>query len=164
MITSSHAKIIVMELTLGIWMKIFNFGKMIFCCSEKPLHARRLRALVTFRDGLTQFTFMGHVKMVFPDSTNTLAASVKFVDAAGQAATVVGVPVWQLTGDPIGDLVVAGDGLSAVLTLNHSLGTAQVAITAEGDPVAGVDTVHVTGDLQIVAGEAVSGSVSFVPA
>lgn len=102
--------------------------------------------------------------MIFPDTTNTLTASIKFVDAQGQAATVVGVPAWQLTGDPIGDLVPAADGLSAVLTLNHSLGNAQVAITAEGDATPGVDTVHVTGDIQIVAGQAVSGSVSFVAA
>ena len=100
--------------------------------------------------------------MIFPSDTQTLAASVAFVDGRGNPARVDGVPVWELSGDPIGTVEAAADGLSAVVTLNGSLGLAQIIVRADADLDAGEEReLLVTGDLEIVAAEAVSGSVTF---
>lgn len=99
--------------------------------------------------------------MIFPADTASVSASVSFVDRLGHAAKVDGIPAWQMTGDPIGDLLAADDGMSAAITLNGSLGLAQVAVRADADMSGEIRELIVTGDLEIVSAEAVAGSITF---
>lgn len=100
--------------------------------------------------------------MIFPSDTQTLAASVAFVDGRGNPARVDGIPAWELTGDNIGSVEPSADGMSAVVTLNGSLGIAQVAVRADADLDAGeTRELVITGELEIIAAEAVGGTVTF---
>lgn len=102
--------------------------------------------------------------MIFPDTVVTLNAAASFTDAKGNAAKVDGAPVWSLDGDPIGAVTAAADGLSATIALNGSLGTAQLAVKADADLGGGQRELALTADIEIVAGEAVAGSINVTAA
>lgn len=102
--------------------------------------------------------------MIFDDSVTKLNGSVAFTNAKGNPARVDGIPVWAIGGDPIGTVTASDDGMSASVDLNGTLGTAQISVTADADLGAGVRSLVVLGDLQIVAGEAIAGSINFTAA
>lgn len=98
--------------------------------------------------------------MIFPSNVTTLNAVTSFVDAKGNAATVDGVPAWALEGDPIGTVTPAADGLSAVIDLNGTLGKAQLSVRADADKTSEIRELVLTAEIEIVAGEAVAGSIN----
>lgn len=99
--------------------------------------------------------------MIFPADTASVSSSASFVDRMGHAAKVDGIPIWEMTGDPIGALLAADDGMSATITLNGTLGLAQVAVRADADMSGEVRELIGTGDLEIVSAEAVAVSLTF---
>lgn len=72
--------------------------------------------------------------------------SVAFKTAAGNPATVVGVPVWAIDNNAVATIEVAEDGLSAVVTSGDP-GQAVITVTAQtqsGASVVGEFDVFVT--------------------
>lgn len=94
---------------------------------------------------------------------NTISASLKFVDKAGASASPASPPSWTTGTSGIVSAAVAADGMSAVFT-RVGPGSTTVDVIAEGDPTAGVDTVHLTGNLTVLPNEIASGEIDFGPA
>jgi hypothetical protein len=76
-----------------------------------------------------------------------------FLDAAGVATPIVGVPVWASSDTAIATVSPAADGLSCDV-ISVAPGTVQITVTAEGDPKPGVDTITGEQDVIVVADEA----------
>jgi hypothetical protein len=86
---------------------------------------------------------------------------VDYVDANGHPAVVDGAVTWDssaidvvsVSADPV-------DTQNAVVVAGATLGTAQISATADADLGAGVRNVITIFDVTVVAGEAVSGTIS----
>jgi len=91
----------------------------------------------------------------------TTTATVSFKDKAGESVILPegNKPAWAVDQVALLDMTVADDGLSAELTAK-GVGLATITVTAEGDPTPGVDTITVTGTIDIVD-EASSGELTF---
>ena len=87
--------------------------------------------------------------------------TIAFVDSAGNPARVDG-PVAVETSDPAVATIenLAADGLSGEV-IAQAVGTVQVRATGDADLGGGVRPVLLTGDVEVVSGEAVAGSISF---
>ena len=85
--------------------------------------------------------------------------TVTYQDKAGSNVPVVGAPTWAVDNSAIATVVPAADGLSAVVT-GVAVGTATVTVTAEGDATPGVDTITLTGTVNVVD-EATGGTLIF---
>jgi hypothetical protein len=80
-------------------------------------------------------------------------------NAAGNPATVDGVPVWASSDETVIVAAAAVDGMSAVIT-TVAPGTARVTVTADADLGAGVTTLTgVTEDLVVTLGPSSQASV-----
>lgn len=96
---------------------------------------------------------------VLPD-TKKVPLTVTFADAAGNAASVEGVPVWSSSDETIVLIAdVAADGLSAFAVAVGPLGTAQVNVSADADLGEGVTTLTGVLDIQVTASAATSAIV-----
>jgi hypothetical protein len=93
--------------------------------------------------------------LVITDSQQ-FKVDIQPVDKAGNPGTLASVPVWSVSDPTIVTVAPAADGLSAVVTATGKLGTAEVHVTAEGDPTPGVDTITGTLAVQVIGGKAVS--------
>lgn len=80
--------------------------------------------------------------------------------AAGNPATLDGAPAWSISDPAVADLVVAEDGLSAVV-LAKALGSAQVSVVGDADLDEG-EVREISGvlDIVVVAAEAASLGIS----
>lgn len=90
----------------------------------------------------------------------TAVADVEFRDAAGNIASVDGVPEWSSSDDSIGTVTASDDGLSATVTANAT-GTAQVQLRADANLGDGVTELGGVADFEVVAAEAVSAVITF---
>ena len=89
----------------------------------------------------------------------TSTATVTYQDPAGTTVPVSGAPTWSVDNNAVATVVPAADGMSAVVT-GVAVGTATVTVKAEGDPVAGVDTITLEGTVSVVD-EASTGTLTF---
>lgn len=91
----------------------------------------------------------------------TSTATVAYTDAAGQPVTLPAgsVPVWTVDDTTKATATPAADGLTAVIE-GVAVGTATVTVVAEGDPTPGVDTITLTGAVNVVD-EASGGTLTF---
>jgi hypothetical protein len=89
-----------------------------------------------------------------------VALSIAPVDAKGNPAAVDGAPAWASSDETVLTVAASADGLSATVTAVGKLGAAQISVTADADMGAG--TVPIAGvlDVSVVAGQAVSLSIS----
>jgi hypothetical protein len=86
--------------------------------------------------------------------------SVAWVDKKGKPAVVDGAPAWASSDDSVCAVAdVAADGMSATL-VGGDPGGAQINVMADADLGAGVREVVATLDVQVVAGEAVAGTLT----
>lgn len=85
--------------------------------------------------------------------TQQVTAAAAFVDAKGNPASPDTAPVWASSDETVATVVASVDGLTATVTAVGKLGTAQISVKD--------DDVIITGDVEVVAGLAVSGSVTF---
>ena len=83
-----------------------------------------------------------------------VSLSVSFTTAAGNPATVDGIPVWGVSDETILSVVAAEDGLSAVVTTVGPLGGAQVSVTADADLGEGTRSLVGTLDVTVIGSEA----------
>lgn len=89
----------------------------------------------------------------------TSTASVAYTDAAGVSVPVSGAPTWTVDDATIASVTPAADGLSAAVVALKA-GTATITVVAEGDPTPGVDTITLTGTVNVVD-EASGGTLTF---
>jgi|SRR5579859_7462583 len=92
----------------------------------------------------------------------TITATLKFFDneTPPQPSQPASPPQWSMGTAGVASMAVAPDGMSAVFT-RVAAGTTTVDVVAEGDPTPGVDTVHLTGSLQVLPNEIASGEIDF---
>ena len=99
--------------------------------------------------------------MQLPDDKK-VSATASFVDAKGNAAAVEGVPSWGTDKPEVLKVTDNVDG-SCLIEAVGPLGTAQVTCTGDADLGAGVVPVILLGDVEVIAGTAVAGTVNFGP-
>lgn len=99
-------------------------------------------------------------KLIIRADQTSSEATLKFKDAKGNDALPAAPPVWSTTVAGIIDLVVAADGLSAVVSPLQA-GATTINVIAEGDVTPGVDTINLTGDVQVVPAEIATGEIDF---
>ena len=85
---------------------------------------------------------------------------VKLVDSAGNAARCDGPASVTVSNGTAEVVNVAADGLSGELSALVA-GTGQVAVRVDADLGDGVRELIILGDYEVVAGEAVAGTVEF---
>jgi len=89
--------------------------------------------------------------------TQTITGTASFTDTVGNPVTTFAtVPVWASSDTSVLEVVGSADGLTGTATATGKLGTAQVSVTEGG--------IVLLGDVEVVAGAAVAGSVSFAAA
>lgn len=86
--------------------------------------------------------------------------SIAPLDAAGQPATIDGLPVWTSTDESVVSLEVAVDGMSVEAIATGPVGNAQVSVSVDADLGSGVRTLTATLDIEVVGGEAVTLSIA----
>ncbi len=95
-----------------------------------------------------------------PDD-KTLPATVAYVDAKGNPATVDGAPVWASSNEGVATVAAAADGMSASIVPGSTLGDTDITVTADADLGSGIVQLIATGTVTVVAGQAVTGAITF---
>lgn len=86
---------------------------------------------------------------------------VSYVDAAGNPATIDGDVSWSSSDETIATVMAdAGDSTKAIVRAVGKLGQAQITATADADLGEGVRALITPMDVEIVAGEAVAGTIA----
>lgn len=67
--------------------------------------------------------------------------SVDFKDARGNIAPVDGIPTWANDNESVLTMVVATDGLSAVISSPNGPGSGQISVSADADLGTGITTI-----------------------
>ncbi len=96
---------------------------------------------------------------LLPDD-KSLPAAVAYFDAKGKPALVEGAPVWASSNESVATVLPAADGMSAVVT-PVDIGSTDITVTADADLGTGVVNIISTGTVEVVAGTAVTGVVTF---
>ena len=93
---------------------------------------------------------------------NGVSATLVLLDHKGNAAVAASPPTWSMDIDTVVSMNVSSDGMSAQFA-PKAVGTANVNVVIEGDSTPGVDTLHATGSIQVLAAEAATASLTFGP-
>src|SRR5262245_10682726 len=126
-----------------------------------PPPAITARLTITFN----AFKVTGEKLMYTLPADHFVVMEVSYVDAAGNPAEVDGEVAWKASDDTIVVLAVdQADSQTVKLTPLGKLGQVQVTATADADLGAGVTTLITPCDIEIVAGEAVAGTIQPVGA
>jgi len=86
--------------------------------------------------------------------------AVTWLDGRGNPALVDGAVTWESSNPSIADVQVGTDTSEAVIVPGTNLGTAQISATGDADLGAGVTEVICTLDVNVVSGQAVSGTIT----
>jgi hypothetical protein len=86
--------------------------------------------------------------------------AVQWLDSRGNPAAVDGAGSWESSDETIAGVSVGTDTSTAVIIPGSNLGTAQISASADADLGEGVVEVICTLDVSVVAGQAVSGTIS----
>ncbi len=97
---------------------------------------------------------MRRVDKMFQKVTESKKFAIKITDKFGNDAKVDGAPVWAVTDEALAGVVVAEDGMSAVVTPVGPLGSLKVQVKADADLGEGVKELLGELDLDLVAGDA----------
>ena len=96
---------------------------------------------------------------------NQVTVKVSYVDANGNPATVDGDVRWDSSDSSIVEVDVdAADSAQALVQATGKTGQVQVTATADADLGGGVREIITPMDVEVVAGEAVSGTIEPVGA
>lgn len=86
---------------------------------------------------------------------------VSYVDAAGNPAAVDGAVAWASSDETLATVTPdSSDSTIVKVVPVGPLGQVQITATADADLGAGVTSLITTADIQIVAGEAVAGTIA----
>lgn len=94
-----------------------------------------------------------------PDG-DSLNVRVDWVDKERNPATVDGAVVWDSSSDMIATVTVDMNDSNLATIQAIALGTAQINATADADLGEGIRSLVATLDVQVIAGEAVAGTIS----
>ena len=119
-------------------------------------------ARVVFTTVLEGQSFPGVESMIMK-ATQEFDALVAFQDSLGNPAPVEGVPVWTNSNESVISMVVAADGLSAVVSAVGIPGAGQISVQADADLGEGVTTITGTLDVEIQPGDAVTVTLNTGP-
>lgn len=126
------------------------------------LHVRQLRKpKINFNISTPSIKAYGVTKMAIK-AGNKVAISIDPRDSFGNVAKVDST-TWNLVGDDLGSLDVAGDGLSSVFTSNGKVGQVSVEVSADADLSESVRALSGAVSIDIEAGEAVDLGVHAEP-
>ena len=84
---------------------------------------------------------------------------VSYYDAKGNPAKVDGDVAWASSDETIARITVGEDTMTCMVYPVDQLGTAQISATADADLGEGVTEIITTGNIEVVAGQAVSGTI-----
>jgi len=105
------------------------------------------------RATINKQTIKGDIMALILSNTQEVDLAIQPLDKRGRPAQVDGVPEWAASDPTKATLVVAEDGLSAVLKALDN-GTIQVGVVADADLGEGVQTITGLLDVEIVGGQA----------
>jgi hypothetical protein len=92
---------------------------------------------------------------------HSVSMQVAYVDAAGNPATVDGKVNWQTSDPTIANVAASSEDSTIVeVTPGGTLGQAQISARVDADLGQGVRLLITTCDIEVVAGEAVSGTIT----
>lgn len=94
-------------------------------------------------------------------ATQKVTATPTFKDGKGNPAKVDGAPSYQTDNPAILTLNPSADGLSCEIVATGMIGTANVQCSADADLGPDVKQIILTGSIEVVAGQAVTGSLDF---
>jgi hypothetical protein len=119
-------------------------------------------ALVTLQyDGLTTVTARGeNMAYTLPDG-NAVKVKISYVDAQGNPARVDGAVEWSSSDTGIATVQVDPNDTSlATVAASGTIGQVQVVAKADADLGAGVRELVTMMDVEVIAGEAVAGTIA----
>ena len=152
----AHVAIFVVGVVVGAIL-----GAMLVAClfvgrqaDDDSERARFIRWGVSLPEG--QFHLEGDFFMLTMTDTKKVNFTIEAVDIHGHPARVDGVPEWGVSDDKLLSLVVAEDGMSALVLAVGEIGVGQVTVTIDADMGAGVRQITGIRDITIVGGEAAS--------
>lgn len=118
------------------------------------------RAIFTFTQG--QFVFRGENVMNTMQSGTIATLSIQWVDKKGNPAKVDGATDWVSSDESILTVeAAAGNPLICNVYSAGPIGPVQVQATADADLGEGVKTITAVCDINVIAGEASGGTISF---
>jgi hypothetical protein len=137
----------------------FQLGGTLKFLIDEP--ASRPGARITIRyDGLTLTAWGDGMAYKLPND-KMIAVQVAYVDSKGNPALVDGDVSWDTSDANIATVESnAGDSTQAVVTPLGSVGQVQITATADADLGSGVRELITTMDVEIVAGEAIAGTIT----
>jgi hypothetical protein len=123
------------------------------------------RCMVTLAyDGFTVTAQGEHMSYTLPNG-KMIRVKVSYVDAGGNPAVVDGVVTWASSNEEIASVDVdQTDTSNAVVVAAGTIGLAQISATADADLGEGVRELITLMDVEVVAGEAVAGTITPVGA
>lgn len=113
-------------------------------------------------DGLTLTAWGDAMAYTLPNDKK-IAIKVAYVDAHGNPAQVDGEVTWDTSDTAIATVAadpIDPNGMQAVVTPAGQVGQVQVTATADADLGQGTREIITTMDVDIVAGEAVAGTIT----
>lgn len=94
--------------------------------------------------------------MLLLTTTQEVDFTIQPADKFGNPAKVDGVPVWNVSDEGVGSLVISADGLTATFKALGPVGNCQVSATADADLGEGMKSISGTADIQVESGAAVA--------
>jgi hypothetical protein len=135
----------------------FQLGGTLKFLVEEP-ESLNVRIGVRYDDGFTVIA-KGDI-MYTLGADHMVTMQVSYVDAAGNPAAVDGGVTWTASDDTLIRLDVdTADSTICMATPAGPVGQVQVTASADADLGSGVKTLVTNADIQIVAGEAVAGTI-----
>ena len=145
---------------MGVKLKVEFLNPLVVL--HQPVPSVFYRAIFTFQLG--QLVFRGENMVNTMQAGSTANLGIQWVDEFGNPAKVDGLTSWASTDSTLLTLQVSPDSMSAQCVSVGPIGPVQVQATADADMGTGVQTITATCDINIIAGEASGGTITFTPA
>jgi uncharacterized Zn-binding protein involved in type VI secretion len=136
----------------------FQLGGTLKFITDEPSPAG---AFITLRyDGFTITARADQMAYKLPND-KAVKVQVSYVDAKGNPAAVDGDVTWDTSDATIATVTAeTGDSTIATVIPADKVGQVQINATADADLGAGVTTLVTTMDVEVLAGQAVAGTIS----
>jgi hypothetical protein len=137
----------------------FQLGGTLKFLIDEPVSRPGARITIRY-DGLTLTAWGDGMAYKLPND-KMIALQVAYVDSKGNPAQVDGDVTWDTSDANIATVESnAGDSTQAVVRPLGSVGQVQITATADADLGSGVRELITAMDVEIVAGEAIAGTIT----
>jgi hypothetical protein len=109
-------------------------------------------------EGFTAIAKGNHMAYTLP-AGKLIALEISYIDGFGNPAVVDGVVAWESSNPDLVPVEPDPDGKLCTVSAPGAVGTAQVKATGDADLGGGVREIITLFDIQVVAGEAVAGTI-----